>query len=75
MSNQELKEKIAICMEDAEDHILEAVLTLLMASTQKIIPLTEEQMKIVEERHADYLAGRGEYSTWEEVKARITSKQ
>ncbi len=74
MSNQELKEKIIDCMETADDSVLEAIYTLLNANAPVTYAATEEQMKIVEERREEYLAGKSKMRHWDEVKDLIKKK-
>ncbi|MBS1624646.1 MAG: hypothetical protein JST83_11540 [Bacteroidetes bacterium] len=74
MSRQELKERIIDSMETADDSVLEAIYTLLHANNPSHYSITDDQLRVVEERREEYLSGKSTMHKWDEVKNKITQK-
>lgn len=73
METETVKEELHQLINNIEDlEFLKAVQTIISAKIQDTsdeYSLTEEEIRIVEERREEYLRGEGRNFTWDEVKA------
>ena len=76
MSVTEIKEQLHIAIDTIEDEeFLEALLTITHSQQSKIdASLSEEEIKILEEREAKYQSGEMKARPWKEVQEEIKKK-
>jgi len=74
--NTGLKKKVLEEIDDADEHILNAVLALLKEynKSSSKYRITEQQLQIVRERKIRYEKGLSKGYSWEEVKAKLKPK-
>ena len=71
-----LREKLISYLTKADSKKVNALYTLLEDEIdEEALSLTEEQKKILDQDHEDYLKGQGTSYTWEEAKELIRSKK
>lgn len=78
MDPSNIKEEIHQLINDIDDvEFLKAVQTIISAKVQDIsdeYELTEEEIKMLNEREENYLSGKSKTYTWEEVKRHLKPK-
>lgn len=74
MSVSEIKEQLHYAIETIEDEaFLEAILTIVQQSAGTV-QLSDEELKIVEEREAKYQSGETKARPWKEIQEEIRKK-
>jgi len=74
MSASEIKEQLHHAIETIEDEaFLEAILTIVQQSAGTV-QLSEEELKIVQEREAKYQSGETKARPWKEIQEEIKKK-
>ena len=76
MTTKARREELMIYLADATDKKVNALYTLLEEEIKEnSFTLSEAHINILEQRRADYLAGKTKTQIWEEVHARIRNKR
>lgn len=78
MTSLALKKNLHQAIDEIEDEIfLQAVYTIVSSKVEDIkeYELSDEQLHILEERRANYLSGKGQSYSWDEVKKRLKKKE
>ncbi len=76
MTNKARREDLIIYLADATDKKVNALYALLEDEIKEnSFRLTDEHLKIVEDRRADFVAGKKKPEPWQDVHARIRNKR
>jgi len=77
MTAQNIRKKLITYLADADDKKVKAVYTLFEddINQQDAFELSDEHMKILEERRKGHLSGKDKSATWPEFHERITKKR
>ncbi|MBO9567171.1 MAG: addiction module protein [Niastella sp.] len=77
MTNIAIRKKLMTYLADADDKKVKAIYTLFEdeINQEESFKLTEEHVKILDERRAKHLSGKDKSSSWQEVHDRVRRKR
>jgi sulfur relay (sulfurtransferase) DsrC/TusE family protein len=77
MTNIAIRKKLITYLADADDKRVKAIYQLFEdeINQEENFKLTEEHVKILDERRARYLSGKDKSSSWQDVHNRVRRKR
>ena len=78
MATEAIRGKVQNYLDAIDDKKIKAIYTILKSEIEETLAeysLTENQLSEVKERRKDYLSGKSEMMSWEEVKRQLGRKK
>ncbi len=78
MTTEAIRGKVQNYLDAIDDKKIKAIYTILKSEIEETLAeysLTENQLSEVKERRKDYLSGKSEMMSWEEVKRQLGRKK
>ena len=78
MTTEAIRGKVQNYLDAIDDKKIKAIYTILESEIEETLAeysLTENQLSEVKERRKDYLSGKSEMMSWEEVKRQLGRKK